>query len=188
MVSPALAQSSVRVSGGTAVPLSPNLFTDASAPGATIEFGPAVALTDWLDLAVTLGHSRFPMSGTPALDSGAMTSWSASARLLVHMLPAGSTIRPYAIVGSGAHRLNHLPERVAIVCVGNVIGPCPSPYVTGRDDPEVRVSIQSGLGASTRLTPTLDLFAESTYTGLFSGDSNLEYVPVQLGIRYRPAP
>lgn len=188
-VSPAHAQPNLRVSSGAAVPLSPHLFTSASAPGVAVEIGSEFTLTDRLDLAVSIGHRRFPIAGTPALDAGAMTVWSLSGNFLIHLLPSSSPIQPYVVAGGGLYRLDHTPERDGVVCLAHwspAALPCPPPYVTS-DDPEVRPGLQGGLGVSVPLTPGLRVFTESTYTGLFSGQENLQYVPIHLGIRYRTA-
>lgn len=185
----ARAQSSFRVSGGGIVPTAPHLFSDASAPGAKVEIGPVFTLTNRLDLSVSVAHGRVPIASAGLLDAEAMTNWSLSGRLLIDLLPVSSMIQPYVTAGGGLHRLNHTPERDGVVCLAQwspAALPCPPPYVTGRDDPEVRLGLQGGLGTAVSLTPKLRLFAESTYTGLLSNQENLQYVPLQFGFHFHP--
>lgn len=182
----AAAQSGLRVSSGVAVPLAPDLFTRASAPGLSIEIGPEFVLMDRFYLAVIGRHARFPLADQSVLEASVTTAWSASVQVAVPLLAPSSPMQLYPIVGAGVTRLNHRPERVVIVCAG-VIGPCPPVYVRGADDPQVRVRIHGGIGASVRLTPRLGVFAESTYAGLMGGNA-LQYVPVQLGLRVAPFP
>lgn len=189
---PAQAQTSVHVRGGTALPLSPDLFTEASAPGVALEIGPAFVLTNRLRLITTLGHRRFPFNGTSALDGGAMTSWSFSADLQVYLRPETSSIVPYVTVGSSVHRTNNTPEIVIVDFVYaapsenalSIVHPS-YPSIVG-SGPEARLGLQAGLGISAQLAPALRLFLQSEYTGLFLGDEDLQYVPIQLGFRFRP--
>ncbi len=170
------------------MPLSPSLYADIAAPGMSVDVGPALALTRRVEVAVSLAHSRFPVAGTDALDTGAMTAWSLATRFLFHLLPPSSTIRPYAVVGGGPYRLNRAPEQVVIVCLAHrphFTGPCPSPYLRTRDEPEVGFGTQAGLGVSVALAPAFGAFVESTYARLLFGDA-LRYLPVQLGLRLRP--
>lgn len=175
------------------MPLSPDLFTRASAPGMAIKAGPEFPLTDRLGLFVSIAHSRFPMAGHSAFGVDAMTAWSISSDFIIRLRPASSTIQPYVTFGSGLYRLNHTPERVVIVCLGpekrsNIIAPCPPPYVAGSGGPKVHLGGQAGVGASVPVMPMLRAFVESTYIRLFSDNGDVQYLSLQIGIRYHPVP
>lgn len=192
MATPTHAQSSLRVSGGTALPLAPDLFTEASAPGIAVEIGPEFSLTDQFGITATIMHARFPVIGTSAFAADAMTAWGVAGRFLVHLRPAAATVRPYVTFGGGPYRLNRAPERVAIVCLrknglSHVTGPCPSPILRTRNEPEVRLGMQAGLGVTVALMPALRALVALTPTGLLSTRGELLYAPIQFGIRYRPA-
>lgn len=193
---PARAQTSLHAQGGTALPVSPNLFTEASAPGVALEVGPSFALADRLRLITTLGHSRFPTNSTFLSDPEALTItlpapktltvWSLAADLRIQLRPSASRLVPYVTVGASANRLNHTPERADVVCFGDVIAPpCPM-FITSNDNPEVRLGLLAGLGVSARVMPALRLFVQSEYAGLFSEDDTLRFVPLQLGLQFHP--
>ena len=108
-------------------------------------------------LQMDVGASSSPYAeGTR---EGRVVSWDAGAAALWRAAPVTATVRPYVLAGLGVYYVEE-PER-------NLITPA--------------LSAGAGVEAGTH---ALRGFVEARYHYVFTWGSDLQYIPVSLGIRY----
>jgi len=149
---------SVGASGAPVVPV--GSFADGRTLGTGWHVGAGARLDMRhrpLGVQVDVGVANSPYA--EGSRDGRVQSWDAGAAVFYRFAPVTSTLRPYAIAGLGVYYVEE-PER-------NVITPALN----------AGAGVEAGRGA-------IRAFVEARYHYVFTWGSDLQYVPISIGLRY----
>jgi hypothetical protein len=177
------AQPAVRIGGGAIAPVAPSELSDATKAGLDAEVGLHIPGTSRIDVIVSFSHDRFEIED----DRWNMNVWSATVDVHVNVRASPARVQAYLLAGGGGYALSDVPTLGDGICLALLsaggIDPCT--YARTDRDPGLRPGVQVGGGLSVAVTNRLQMFAEPTYTHIFTEGENVRYVPLRVGVLLR---
>lgn len=163
------------LSGGLAVPFSPDAFTDGWKTGLSGNFGVGVELTPTLTLIGSFDYNRFGLDddyfteGIPGvnIDGGVASIMYFSGALRIKPVPTPSNVQFYVLAGLGFYRV--AMDDVTISGYGEYI-PLP-----GDEENALGVHFGAGLEIS-------NFFVETMYISGFTEDDATGHFPIRAGV------